>query len=399
MHGKKARFVSHSVLALAVMFGLVVVATQSTQAQTFTVLYSFTGGSDGDLPESGVVQDASGNLYGTTFEGGNVNCGNYDDGCGVVYEVSTAGTETVLHTFCQQGGCGDGANPRATVIRDMAGNLYGTGYEGGKGDAYGTVFKIDTAGNETVLQSFHGQAGCLPAQGLLVDKSGTIFGTTSSCGSYNYGTLFEVSSAGKFTILHSFDGMHGAVPAGGHLTVDESGNLYGVTLAGGHDNYGVLYKLSKDGAFTVLHSFAGGTTDGCYPEGSVVEDEAGNLYGTAPYCGSSSNGAIWKVTKTGKETIVHNFAGGTSDGCNPLAGVFRDSKGNLYGVTMGCGANSYGALYELSAKGGLTLLHSFDYSDGSEPTCEVLRTEKGTLFGTTNEGGAYGGGTVWKLTP
>jgi len=134
----------------------------------------------------------------------------------------------------------------------------------------------------------------------------------------------------------------------------------------------------------VLHSFAGGSSDGCAPSGSAVQDQAGTFYGTTEYCGSSKAGTIWEVSKTGKETILHNFAGGTSDGCNPAAGVTRDPKGNLYGVTYGCGANGYGAVYELSARGRLTLLYSFGGSDGSSaPIGEVLRTAKGTLFGTT----------------
>jgi len=103
----------------------------------------------------------------------------------------------------------------------------------------------------------------------------------------------------------------------------------------------------------VLHSFAGGTSDGCAPNGSVVQDKAGNFYGTTSYCGSGNYGTIWKVSNKGKETILHNFAGGSSDGCNPGAGVTRDSKSNLYGVTYGCGANGYGALYELSTSGTL----------------------------------------------
>jgi uncharacterized repeat protein (TIGR03803 family) len=179
--------------------------------------------------------------------------------------------------------------------------------------------------------------------------------------------------------------------------MDSSGNLYGVTSAGGASNNGVLYKLGKNGTFTVLHSFAGGTTDGCGPGGTVVRDTAGNLYGTSG-CGGNNYGTIWKVNKKGKETILHNFAGGTLDGCGPPAGVTRDAKGNLYGVTYGCGAHGFGALYELSASGKLTLLHSFDGSDGDGPVGEVLRTTQGTLFGTT-QGGGNGYGTVWSFVP
>jgi len=396
MHGKKARFVSLIVLILAVVFGLVIVATQPAQAQTFSVLYNFTGGSDGGFPSAGPIQDSVGTLYGTTYGGGN--------GDGVVYEVSTAGTETVLYTFCSQTNCADGRDPETPLARDRAGNIYGTtGFGGASYGCCGVVFKLDTAGNETVLYSFTGSDGCIPWQGLVADYTENLYGTAAYCGSRtsNYGTTFKVDASGSLTILHAFAGppSDGAYPWYGHLTMDEFGNLYGVTQSGGSNNYGVLYKLGQNGTLTLLHNFTGGTKDGCYPYGSVVQDGAGNLYGVTEYCGSHFSGTIWKVSKKGKETILHNFARGTSDGCNPYSGMARDSKGNLYGVTEKCGANNAGALYKLNASGGLTLLHSFDYADGAYPIGEVLRTTNGMLFGTTYQGGASNAGTVWSYVP
>jgi len=234
-----------------------------------------------------------------------------------------------------------------------------------------------------------------------MDTAGDLYGTTLGCGSAGYGTIFKVDSAGKFTLLHSFTGgpSDGGFPYYGRLAMDTSGNLYGVTKYGGAHGYGALYKLSKNGTLTLVHSFSYSSSDGCWPYGSVVQDKAGNLYGTTEWCGSSYVGTIWKVSKTGKETILHSFAGGTSDGCYPYAGVALDSKGNLYGVTYQCGTNNYGAFYELSAKGRLTLLHSFDWSDGGYPSGEVLRITKGTLFGTTDQGGGYSWGTLWSYVP
>ena len=385
-------------------FLVVLVLAALAPAQTFTTLYNFTGGSDGWGPYAGVIQDSAGNLYGSTSLGGDSNCTpGYGYGCGVVFKLDTAGTETVLHTFS---GSPDGTNPVAPVIRDMAGNFYGNSSYGGS-SGNGTVFRIDTARTETVLYSFTGNSdGCYPWQGLVRDKAGDLYGTTSSCGSSGYGTIFKVNSAGAFTLLHSFTGRSsdGAYPYFGHLSMDKAGNLYGVTSGGGAHGNGVLYELSKSGTFRVLHSFAGGTSDGCAPSGSVTQDKAGTFYGTTEYCGSSKAGTIWEVGKTGKETILHNFAGGTSDGCNPAAGVTRDPKGNLYGVTYGCGANGDGALYQLSAGGTLSLLYSFGGSDASSgPIGEVLRTAKGTLFGTTLTPSppccenTYG--TVWSYVP
>jgi uncharacterized repeat protein (TIGR03803 family) len=379
----------YSSLRCVVVLGLAALA----QAQSFTTLYNFTDGSDGGLPYAGVIQDPAGNLYGTTYYGG-------DSEFGAVFEVSTAGTEKVLYSFSYA------ANAVAPLARDKAGNIYGTTAYGGSANCYigcGVVFKIDSAGKETVLHKFTGGSdGCYPEQGLIEDTSGNLFGTTSGTGCPpSNGTIFKINSARKFTLLYSFAGQpsSGAAPEFGHLKMDEFGNLYGVTTGGGAYGYGALYKLSKGGTLTLLHSFKGGS-DGCSPFGSVARDSSGNFYGTTFGYTCSSDGTIWKVSKKGNETILHNFAGGTSDGCNPYAGVTRDSKGNLYGVAALCGAyGSNGALYELSTGGRLTLLHSFDNSDGAEPIGEVLRTAKGTLFGTANGGGTYGAGTVWSYVP
>jgi len=367
------------------------------QAQTFTTLYNFSWGSDGGAPFAGAIQDAAGNLYGTTFAGGDLNCGGSGYGCGVVYKLDTAGTETVLHSFSGS----DGEYPYTPLARDKVGNIYGTTWGGGS-SGNGTVFKIDTAGHETVLHSFTGGSdGCNPLQGLLLGPSGTVFGTAYRCGSSGYGTIFKVDSTKHFTLLHSFAGgsSDGWYPAFGHLVRDKSGSLYGLTEYGGAHGGGALYKLSKAGTFTLLYSFKGGS-GGCNPYGSVVQDDAGNFYGTTESCGSKSNyGTVWKVSKEGKEAVLHRFAGGTSDGCNPYGGVARDAQGNLYGVAYGCGAGkskNWGALYELSAKGRFTLLQGL-----GQPMGEVLWTTNGTLFGTTTEGGTYGlyGGTVWSYEP
>jgi uncharacterized repeat protein (TIGR03803 family) len=381
-------------VVLCTLCFLVGVAAGPAQAQTFTTLYSFTGGSHGNAPFAGVFQDQAGNLYGTTVYGGDLNC-FAPTGCGVVYKVSPDGTETVLHSFSGP----DGQWPFTPVIRDSKGNIYGAIYNGGV-NYYGAVFKIDTAGKETVLYNFAGGSdGCYPFQGLVRDEAGNLYGTTAGCGygELGYGTIFKVDKAGNFTLLHTFtrETSDGGNPHYGHLTMDKSGNLYGVTLWGGAYDEGVLYKLSKNETFTLLHSFAGGASDGCNPYGSVVQDETGNLYGTTSGCDSNDYGNIWKVSQKAKETILHSFAGGRSDGCGLQTGVTRDSKGNLYGTTAWCGAHNLGTLYQLNAKGKLTLLHSFRKgSDGANPWGEVLRTTKGTLFGVT-----YDGGTVWSYVP
>jgi uncharacterized repeat protein (TIGR03803 family) len=365
------------------------------------VVYSFTGSSDGGEPYAGLVRDAAGNLYGTTISAGAF-------GWGVVFKVDTRGTETVLHSF--GGVTTDGRTPYAELVRDKSGNLYGTTYEGGGigcVDGCGTVFKVDTTGTETVLHSFAGGTtdGCLPYGGLLQDKAGNLYGTTQSCGASNYGMVFRLSKSGKFRVMHSFAGgtRDGAYPLYASLLMDKNGALYGVAQYGGTSNEGVVYKLSKSGTLRVLHSFAGGTTDGCNPYGTPAMDTLGNLYGTAVACGSSNMGVVWKANKKGTEKVLHNFAGGTTDGRIPIAGVILDAKGNLYGDTQngggtGCFGAGCGTVYKLSKTGTLTLLHTFTGSEGAMPFGGVIRDTKGNLYGTAFLGGIPNWGTVWQIT-
>ena len=382
-------------LAFVVVLVLGLVATQSAQAQTFADLYNFTGSSDGGYPYAGLVRDAAGNLYGTTYQGGS-------SGFGVVFKVDTKGTETVLHSFT---GASEGEGPYAGLIQDAAGNLYGTTTYGGSSncsDGCGVVFEVDPSGKETVLYGFNGGTtdGCGPAAPLLRDKAGNLYGTTGECGASNYGTVFKLSKGGKETLLHSFAGgtSDGQYPYYGALIMDKAGNLHGVTDSGGVSGSGTLFKLSKSGKETLLHGF-GGSGDGGLPFGGPVVDKDGNLYGTADIGGSADAGIVWKVSKKAKETVLHSFTGGSSDGANPIAGVILDAKGNLYGQTSGGGTSGDGTVYELNSKGTLTLLHSFDGSDGKSPWGGlVVRDAKGNLYGTAVYGGSGSYGTVWHIT-
>jgi uncharacterized repeat protein (TIGR03803 family) len=366
-------------------------ATPSAQARVFHTLYNFTGGKDGGTPSAGLTRDSKGNLYGTTFWNGS-------SGWGTVFKVDANGTETVLYNFT---GGADGANPTAGLILDSKGNLYGTTEFGGSAN-WGTVFEIDPQGKETVLYSFAGGVadGCYPFQGVVRDKAGNLYGTTEQCGASAEGVVFEVNPQGVETVLHNFAGgaSDGSSPVSGSLLRDTLGNLYGTTEMGGTAGQGVVYKLSKS-RLKVLHSFAGGTKDGCFPFGSVAMDKTGNLYGTASQCGASNNGVVWKLNKKGAKTVLHSFAGGSKDGMLPEAGVILDATGNLYGNTQEGGAGGAGTVYRLSSTRRLTLLHSFTGSDGQSPLGSLTLDAKGKLYGTTTGGGTGNNGTVWKLTP
>jgi len=383
-------------LTLVAVSGLGVITTQSAQAQTFTVLYNFTGSPDGESPFGGVVRDTAGNLYGTTQLGG-------ASGYGTVFKTDASGKETVLYSFT---GGGDGGYPVGGLVRDTASNLYGTTYEGGA-SGYGTVFKVSRKGKETVLHSFTGgpSDGAIPFGGLIRDKTGNLYGTTYGGGAdpfcFCLGVVFKVDTSGTETVLHSFTGSDGdgAFPSYTSLLMDAAGNFYGVTSEGGsYAVLGLAYKLSRSGKETALHSFAGGTMDGCFPYGTPAMDLKGNLYGTTNGCGSTSVGIVWKVSEKGTFTVLHNFAGGATDGAYPYAGVILDAKGNLYGATETGGTSDTGTVYKLSKTGTLTLLHSFAGSDGAYPDGGLIWDAKGDLYGTAVEGGSGGYGTVWKLT-
>lgn len=336
-------------------------------------------------------------------------------GFGVVFKLNTTGTETVLHSFT---GGADGQYPYSQLVRDTQGNLYGTAAGGGGngcgGFGCGVVFKVNAQGQETVLYSFIGGTtdGCYPHGSLFMDAQGNLYGTTDECGTYNFGTVFKMNAQGAETVLHSFAGApsDGNDPIYASVVMDTEGNLYGETYHGGASDQGVVYKLSQNGTLTLLHSFAGGTTDGCLPVGTPAMDTEGNLYGTTEHCGASSYGIVWQLSKNGTETVLHSFAGGSSDGQYPYADVIVDAKGNLYGTTLAGGASDLGTVYELKTvhanalktvigRSTITLLHSFAGPEGAYPAADLIWDAEGDLFGTTSAGGAVGAGTVWQLTP
>ena len=385
-------------LAVAIVFLPWAVGTKSAQAQTLKVLYTFAGGNDGGNPVGGLIGDAKGNLYGTT-------CCDGTHGAGTVFILDMAGKETVLYNFT---GGADGNQPFADLIRDAKGNLYGTTFWGGGsapcngGNGCGVVFRLDTTGKETVLHAFTGTGGdgANPYDGLVQDPNGNLYGTTvyggsSGACSGGCGVVFEVTEAGKEEVLHSFSaGTDGANPYAG-LVRDAEGNLYGTTNSGGSYGEGTVFKLDNTGRERVLYTFTGGADGGQPLLGYLLRDAEGNLYGTtvrggAPSC-SFLCGTVFELERSGKETVLHGFVGGT-DGANPYAGLVGDAEGNLYGTTNQGGASGYGTVFKLDKAGNETLLHTFTGTggDGAYPFDDLLRDAKGNLYGTTFGGGANG---------
>ena len=314
-----------------------------TQKGKETVLYSFKGGSQGSNPNAGVILDPEGNLYGTTLYGGNRIC-TEGGRCGVVFRLTPSGKYNVVHAFS---GIPDGAVPYAGLVRDPAGNLYGTTSAGGiacheNQEGCGTVFKIDTAGNESVLYAFQGGADSFaPRAGLIIDNQGNLYGTTFGGGGISYlGTVFEVTPSGQETVLYTFkNGADGNGPLG-TLLMDAQGNLYG-TSSGTEADYsnGTVLKLSPSGEETVVWEFQG-YPDGAQPAAGVIMDGEGNLYGTTKEGGDFHAGTVFKISKNGFETVLYSFYGG-SDGGNPVAPVVLGHNGNLYGTASSYGFSNY----------------------------------------------------------
>jgi len=350
----------------------------AARAENFSLLHTFTGPPDGDTPEAALI-NVGGILYGTTFFGG-----AYSDG--TVYSMTPAGVVTVLYSFA---GGADGAGPAASLL-NVGGVLYGTTF-GGAGDC-GTVFKVTPAGAETVLYAFK----CGPNDGdgpaaNLIKVNGTLYGTTAGGGPYDRGTVFKVTLAGKETVLHLFgayDG-DGSNPEAG--LVDVGGSLYGTTSGGGIEDYGTVFKISSDGKESVLYEFQPGT-DANSPRAPLL-NVGGTLYGTggggAYMCekGNYSCGAVFKVTTSGKETVLYSFRG-KPDGMYPAAGVIN-VNGNLYGTTAGggagrnCAGEGCGTIFKLTLAGDETIVHSFSVNEGVQPYASLLKLGR-LLYGTTH---------------
>ena len=344
-------------------YGTVYKLTHKGPAWTFNPLFSFDG-SDGANPEARVIFGPNGTLYGTTEGGGLNNC---NTGCGTVFNLRPSATacraalcpwtETVLYAF--KGHFSDGAAPGAgDLLFDQAGNIYGA-TSGGGGYDYGAVYELTPSGGgwtESILYSFPGGVGGFyPFSGVIFDNAGNLYGTTVDGGLANRGTVFELTySAGSGwteSILYDFpNGSDGSGPQPG-LIFDPLGNLYGATPRGGKGGAGTVFKLTPAGngnwMYSLVYSFTGG--DPCGPWGTLVMDEAGNLYGTT-YCGGFGYGRVFELTPSSGGWAykdLYDFTGG-SDGAHPYGSVVFDASGNLYGTTYTGGSQGDGVVWEIT---------------------------------------------------
>jgi uncharacterized repeat protein (TIGR03803 family) len=349
----------------------------------FTLLYSFAGGSgDGADPYHSLIQTGDGDFYGTTLSGGAGNGGT-------IFEITPSGTETVLYSFASM--------PWAGLIQGSDGNLYGTTASGGA-SGRGTVFKITLSGTESVLYSFP-VGSSEPYTGLILGSDGNFYGTTGANGASDDGTVFRVTPSGTETVLHVFPktGSDGEIPYAG-LIQGSDGNFYGTTYNGGANGLGTVFKVTPGGTETVVYSFAGGI-DGEHPYAGVIQGSDGNFYGTTYQGGASGYGTVFKVTPSGTETVLYTFAGGSSDGANPEAGLTQGTDGNFYGNTYQGGAGGVGIVFKLTPSGTETVLHTFagGSGDGANPSANLVLGSDGNLYGSTSAGGTGDHGTFFKV--
>jgi uncharacterized repeat protein (TIGR03803 family) len=379
-----------SAMTLAAFSALLLIAANPALAQTEAVLYNFNSNPDGANPQSRLTLNG-GNLYGTTHGGGL--------GSGTVFELTPNGSggwnESVIYNFCPVASCADGANPTyAYVTFDSQGNLYGTAYAGGA-NGFGVVYKLSpgqSGWTESVLYSFANTPdGANPVNGLIMDAAGNLYGTTYGGGNGGNGTVFEMSpSGGSWTEKVIYE-IH-ANYAG--LTMDGAGNIFGT-------NFQAAFKLSPNGSGgwtpTVIYTFASKAN----PNGTVVLDSAGNLYGTT-FAGGG-NGNVYRLTpRNGAPWIKTTLYGfGASNPNHPLAGVVFDSAGNLYGTTTQGGIHNDGNVFELVSLGKghykLKVLQAFAGENGFQPYGSLILDSAGFVYGTTTLGGSSGNGLVFEI--
>jgi len=399
----RTRMVAGSIFPaiLAALCALLLLAAHPVLAQTESVLNSFTGTPDGASPTSRLTLH-NGNLYGTTKTGGAY-------GNGSVFQLSPSGNgkwaETLLYSFCPAApSCTDGQNPTYSYVTfDSNGNMYGTAYAGGT-SGNGVVFELSPSGDtwtETVLYSFaNSPDGANPINGLIMDSAGNLYGTTYAGGAAGgNGTVFEMSqSGGVWTEQPLF-----AINSNGSgLTMDSTGNIYGTTFSSAFE----LVSNGKGGFnFATLFSFnpANAKTQGSNPMGTLAFDSAGNLWGTTVSGGANGYGVLYKLVKGSKgwsQSVLGSFSAHAGE--NPYAGVVFDNAGNIFGTTSYAGFYGGGTVYEL-VKSGKTyaprIVFSFNGEDGGEPLASLIVDSAGYLYGTTVIGGTAGNGTVFEVNP
>jgi uncharacterized repeat protein (TIGR03803 family) len=420
MCGKTRLAANRVMLGFIMVFALVLLGlTTPARAQNFQVIYNFTGGEDGGNPFTGLTIDAAGNIYGTAFTGGM-------NGYGTVFSLDNDGSGWVLSPLHSFAGGGDGEGPASRLIVGPNGLLYGTTSAGGGGpcsdsngnQGCGTVYTLQppprapasvlVSWSSNVLYQFQGSDGAYPQGDLSFDSAGNIYGTTVNGGSADWGVVYSLTHSdggwAQSVLYQATDNGNGQYPWGG-VAIDSSGNLYGTFSENGSGGYGSVYKLTRSGSGwseSTIHSFTYQGNNGAAPQGGLIFDQAGNLYGTTVH-DSTGGGTVFELTSSGNNwnyDYLYGFNNGIDIG--PYDKLLMDAAGNLYGTTFADGRYGYGSVFKLTRSGGgwnYTSLHDFTGgSDGLNPVCRLEFDSSGNLYGTASGGGAYQNGVVFEIT-
>jgi uncharacterized repeat protein (TIGR03803 family) len=396
------------VVAATAIFVLSVAAATAT---TTNVIFSFAE-DDGEYADTDLETDSAGNIYGTTVLGG-------DFGSGTVFELSptpTGWVHTVLYSFT---GGADGGEPYKGVTIDGTGNLYGTAVTGGSGSCEGgcgVVYKLTNSGGKWTQRVIHaftgGYDGSGPGARVTLDPSGDVYGMTPTGGAYGLGTIYKLrqdNGASDLKVIHAFTGgADGATGSAGRM-IFRNGRLYGAATAGGTYGSGVVFELKPRGRgewdFRTIYSFRG-QPDGVFPYGALLFDRLGNIYGTTYYGGANGIGAVYQLSPQAigewNESVLYSFQEGT-DGNSPISDLVADTVGNLYGTTSEGGLGR-GTIFKLSPTGKTqwieTVVHSFQGPpDGAFAYNGMVVDGFGNFYGATVHGGDDDDGAIYKFTP
>ena len=388
-------------VTVVLTFTLILTLFTGAFAATEKVLYSFAGGADGDQPYAGVIFDSAGNLYGTTQFGGTHDAG-------VVFELSPSQngwTETILYTFT---GGTDGSLPLGGVVFDDAGNLYGTAANNGDPSCQcGVVYKLTPSGNTWTFSVLHafvgGNDGASPSSSLTY-CCGSLSGTTVGGGSHGRGTAFSLDVTGGFPFVIPFNGNNGNQP-----WASRTGRR-GTTFLGGKYSAGNVYELTYARNARSTHVFNPAKPLGYHPLGPLLVDSNGNFYGTTYSGGTGGQGAVYGLLRIPNSTrykpiALHGFT--FTDGAAPASGLVIDAAGNIYGTTTVGGTaspNPDGVVFKLTPglnnKWTETVLYNFSGgTDGGELYGTLVSDAAGNLYGTGIRGGAHGRGVVFEIVP
>lgn len=404
--GRFIRLTGGAVIFLLIALGMHLTA----QGSTTEILYSFQGDEDGEYLDTDVEIDAAGNLYGTSVLGG-------DFGGGTVWQLSPVGNgwvHTVLYSFT---GSADGGEPYKGVSLDSEGNLYGTAVTGGSGSCEGgcgVVYKLSNSGGtwtQTVIHGFTGADGSGPGARVTVDDQGNLFGMTPTGGANGLGTIYQLhqraNGSWAFRVIHDFTGgTDGSSGSAGRMVL-RNGNLYGAATTGGLGN-GTIFELRSKGSagwdFKTLYQFQG-APDGSFPYGALLFDRAGHIYGTTYYGGMDGLGTVYQLRRGAgiwTEQVLYGFQTG-QDGNSSISNLVSDAFGNLYGTTSEGGLGS-GTIFEVTPNDNGTWTESVPHlfagpPDGAFPYAGMVAGDGGVFYGATVHGGSAGEGAIYKFTP